>query len=371
MRRKIALILAVLTAAAMMLTACNPGTEETTSGTSSTASTANEGGSSSEEVNQDPVTITMVGEGELVTTLMGEKMKEYFPYITVEFYHPDGTGWVSNDMLITWAAAGTLPDIVTLQNPDVIYSNDLVIDLKPYFDADPDNVNYYQDIVQYSIINDTMMMLPYQKGTVATWAEASYWSQWDLNNEMYPGFEWDFYPIPVAEEGAVSRPCLIPDNYAITKSCQNVEAAYEVLKFFTYSKDGFNARYDIWKNYDPAALKEKYPEMAEVEGTIPDTMSFNLSPVDDQEVRDKWAELYNPKPGLKYIIDNMSTSKPYADGFKVIPGWEEVMTNTVLPAVTEQVISGEKTAAELAATLEEQVNAMQAEVMASMEQATS
>ena len=163
-------------------------------------------------------------------------------------------------------------------------------------------------------------------------------------------------------------PCIITDNYAVTRACKNPDAAYEVLKYFTYSEDGFNARCDIWKNYDAAAMKTKYPKMAEVEGTIPDTLSFGLSPIDKDEVRAKWYELYNPKPGLKHIIDTLSTSNPYVDGFKVIPGWNEVAIGIIEDAVKKQIFTGEKSAADIAAELEKKANDKQAEIYKAMEQ---
>lgn len=495
MRKKLALLLAALMASSTMLMACG----DTTQGSSGTGSTA--AGTSDE---QEPVTITMAGESRIVTTLMAEKFNEQNPNITIEYKHPDGSGWISNEMLLKWAAAGDLPDIFYLQNPGVLVQNDLMLDLKPYYDADPDNQLFYQNLVQYSMVGDQMVILPYsisfyglmvnkdliaannlevpdydwtidelvtiaqgltrpgsqlglydvtfwsslipqydtslehagynraentwdlgeawqtsvqicadlvvnnytaaerlnripqgedgnwddwyaasreicgvddpwilwQQGGVGIWGEGSYWSNWDQNNDLYPGFDWDFYPIPVAEEGNISRPTIITDSYAISKNCENPDAAYEVLKFFTYSKEGFDARCEIWEEYDAEALKAEYPEMAEA-GEILDTMSFNLSPVDDQEVRDKWCELYNAKPGLRYIIDNMAESNPFIDGFKLIPGWQEVYTDIIEPALKESVWTGEKTAADVAAELQDRVNTVQQEVFAAMEDTAS
>ncbi|HJD23149.1 MAG TPA: extracellular solute-binding protein [Firmicutes bacterium] len=489
--RVLALLSAMLMLTTLLLTSCSGGTEESSGGTSS--------GSSGSGDDAEPVTIRMAGEGQLLVTLLGKKYTELHPNVTIEYYNPDGQGYVNNEMLIAWSAAGTLPDIVNIDNPEIAYQNDILVDLTDYFNNDPDKDLLYEDIVQYCTTNDQLLMIPYQlwfstvmvnqtlieennldvpdydwtvdefvnivkkltvppemlgtydgglwkylipnydpelesggyrrsdqswvigeafqasvdvmadlvlndytayerlnatdnsdgtwanwyalsneiigvddpwtawqQGTVATWFESTYWSNWDVGNDIYGGQEWDCYPIPVWNEGDTPRIAVINDNYAITRGCENPDVAYDVLKFFTYSKEGFDARMDIWENYDAEALKAEYPEMAEA-NLISDFFSMGLSPIDDQEVRDKWAEMYNAKPGIVYMIDHLADSNMYMDGGKTIPGFSSVFNDILSDAVNNQIFTGEKTAADLLTDLQSRADAAQAEILASLQ----
>ena len=67
----------------------------------------------------------------------------------------------------------------------------------------------------------------------------------------------------------------------------------------------------------------------------------------------------------------MAESNPFIDGFKLIPGWQEVYTDIIEPALKESVWTGEKTAADVAAELQDRVNTVQQEVFAAMEDTAS
>ncbi len=202
-------------------------------------------------------------------------------------------------------------------------------------------------------------------GNMATYLWPTYWGTYEDYGE-YAGFDYDFYPIPVEKAGDVSRTPIVTDSYGITTACENVEQAYEVLKFFTYSEEGFATKLDAVESFDQAALIEKYPEINEAQ-PIPERWWYPLSPVDDQDLRDRWAEIHDPLPGVKTMADNLSASNPYIEGFKVIPGWNEVVGAIIDPVVNGQVLTGEKTAADVAAELQTAANAKQAEVFDSLE----
>lgn len=487
--RVLAMMSAVLMLTTLLLTGCGGNnTDNSKTETSSNASGA----------NADPVTIRIAGEGQLLVTLLGKKYTELHPNVTIEYYNPDGQGYVNNEMLIKWSAAGTLPDIVNIDNPEIAYQNDILVDLTNYFNNDPDKALLYEDIVKYCTTNDQLLMIPYQlffstvmvnktlieennldvpeydwtvdefvnivkkltvppqmlgtydgglwrylipnydptlevsgyrrsdkswvvgeafqaavdvmadlvlndytayerlnatdnsdgtwanwyalsneiigvddpwtawqQGTVATWFESTYWSTWDVGNEIYGGQEWDCYPIPVWKEGDTPRIAVINDNYAITRGCKNPDVAYDVLKFFTYSKEGFNARMNIWENYDAEALKTEYPEMAE-NNLISDFFSMGLSPIDDQGVRDKWAEMYKAKDGIKYMINHLADSNMYLDGGKSVPGFSSVANDILADAVSNQVFTGQKSAADLLTDLQSRADAAQKEILDSL-----
>ena len=188
MKKNLAFLVALAMGLSLFFSACQGGTSDNGANTGTGAgSTAADTNAPAETASGEPVTITMVGEGELVTQLMGEKFTEKFPNIKVEYKHPDGTGWVSNEALVKWAAAGVLPDIVTLENPDIVYQNNLVIDLKPYFDKDPESANYYQSVIEYSLVNDKMLMIPYQLNFYGVMVNKSLISS---NNIPVPDYDW-------------------------------------------------------------------------------------------------------------------------------------------------------------------------------------
>lgn len=151
--RVLAMMSAVLMLTTLLLTGCGGNnTDNSKTETSSNASGA----------NADPVTIRIAGEGQLLVTLLGKKYTELHPNVTIEYYNPDGQGYVNNEMLIKWSAAGTLPDIVNIDNPEIAYQNDILVDLTNYFNNDPDKALLYEDIVKYCTTNDQLLMIPYQ-----------------------------------------------------------------------------------------------------------------------------------------------------------------------------------------------------------------
>ncbi|MHB1453472.1 MAG: ABC transporter substrate-binding protein [Saccharofermentanales bacterium] len=484
MKKTIALILVVFMVATAMLAGC----------ASSATPTAGPTAVPTAEPTLAPATITINSWGMLTVQIMKEGLQNIFPQITIEYSAPATEKW-GNEALLEWAAAGVLPDIVMVSNPDIVIQNDLVIDLKPYFDADPDNVNLYPGMAECATVNGKMIMLPesmyfygvmvnkdlvaeqglevpdygwtideyvnivkecnkpgeilgandsliwpflvpnlnpdveiggYNRatkqweldeswikavdtiaelaldgytgadrlaglevgsdafkakskeicgyddpwyaclaGNMATYLWPTYWGTYADYGE-YAGFDYDLYPIPVAKKGDVSRTPIVTDSYGITTACENPAQAYEVIKYFTYSKEGFITKMDAVENFDQAALKAKYPEIDTAQ-PIPEKWWYPLSPVDDQVLRDRWAEIHKPLPGVKYLVDNLNESNPYIEGFKVIPGWTEVSGAIIEPAVNSQIFTGEKTAADLAAELQTAANTKQAEVFASLD----
>jgi multiple sugar transport system substrate-binding protein len=482
MKKTIALVLVVFVMVSAMLAGCKPATTSTPTAEPTA------------EPTLAPATITINSWGMLTVQIMKEGLQKIFPQINIEYSAPATEQW-GNEALLEWAAAGVLPDIVMVSNPDIVIQNDLVIDLKPYFDADVDKPDLYAGMAENATVNGKMIMLPesmyfygvmvnkdliadqglevpdygwtideyvnivkecsspgellgandsliwpflvpnfnpnveaagynrstkqwefdeswikavdtiaelaldgytaYDRlaefemygddwkakskeicgyddpwyaclaGNMATYLWPTYWGTYEDYGE-YAGFDYDFYPIPVEKEGDVSRTAIVTDSYGITTACKNPAQAYEVIKFFTYSKDGFTTKLDAVESFDQAALKAKYPEIDAAQ-PIPEKWWYPLSPVNDQALRDRWAEIHKPLPGIKNMVDNLNDSNPYIEGFKVIPGWNEVIGGIVDPAVNGQVFTGEKTAADIAAELQTAANAKQAEVFASFD----
>ena len=122
---------------------------------------------------------------------------------------------------------------------------------------------------------------------------------------------------------------------------------------------------NIWENYDAEALKAEYPEMAE-NNLISDFFSMGLSPIDDQGVRDKWAEMYKAKDGIKYMINHLADSNMYLDGGKSVPGFSSVANDILADAVSNQVFTGQKSAADLLTDLQSRADAAQKEILDSL-----
>lgn len=81
---------------------------------------------------------------------------------------------------------------------------------------------------------------PRYTGHVAIWREAS----WSVKNYLDSfEFEYDVYPAP-SGVGMGNT-----DIAGVSASCKNKAAAYQLLKWMSYSEDGVASRYDIYANY--------------------------------------------------------------------------------------------------------------------------
>jgi len=202
----------------------------------------------------------------------------------------------------------------------------------------------------------------YMKGHLASWFDFS-WALGFDQDPAFGGFEWDFYPFPAMNEGDVSRPGIVSDSLAISANTENPEAAFRFVRYLSYDPQAYDDRIEIVENYSKEAALEKYPHITQ--DRLWDTLSFNHIPaVNDQSVRDRWADYNNVKPGVRFILNNLHTG--YVDGFKFVPDFDRVYHHTVEKAVREQFFTGQKTAADLADELERIANDMTQEAIKSM-----
>ncbi|MFA7076480.1 MAG: extracellular solute-binding protein [Candidatus Izemoplasmatales bacterium] len=81
---------------------------------------------------------------------------------------------------------------------------------------------------------------PTYNGKVALWREAS-WSVKDHFTEML--FNWDIYPGPNGITGGNT------DIAGISSTSEHKEAAYQLLKWMSYSKEGLLTRYQLFEDY--------------------------------------------------------------------------------------------------------------------------
>ncbi len=81
---------------------------------------------------------------------------------------------------------------------------------------------------------------PTYNGKVALWREAS-WSVKNHFEEML--FNWDVYPGPNGITGGNT------DIAGVSSTCEHQAAAYQLLKWMSYSKEGLLTRYQLFEDY--------------------------------------------------------------------------------------------------------------------------
>ena len=81
---------------------------------------------------------------------------------------------------------------------------------------------------------------PRYAGHVAIWREPS-WSFKDHMDDLI--FDWDIYPGPSGVSGGNT------DIAGVSSLCENKAAAYQLLKWMSFGKDGMVARYSLYEEY--------------------------------------------------------------------------------------------------------------------------
>lgn len=195
---------------------------------------------------------------------------------------------------------------------------------------------------------------PWPLGRVAFQEDFSWTLRFDKTDPAYTGFEWDYYPFPSSGEGDVSRPGLSVDYYGITTSCENPDAAWELIRYMSYDLEGFRDKVDIINNYDKAATAEKYPEIA---ADLPDAIeSLSLPPINDPEAIELWKSMdVGYKPGIDYMLENFG--RGYVDCWRIVPEYSNTWETLVTNQVTQNILyTGSQTAADIAQTLQDTIN---------------
>lgn len=208
---------------------------------------------------------------------------------------------------------------------------------------------------------------PWVAGRAATWWDFSWGMNFDVKNkDIYTGFEWDFFPLPTGDRNTVSRPAIVMDSIGITTAAADPEAAWEFVKWLTYDIDGINARFDFVENWNREEALKRWPGWPESQ--YPEVFEFTqIPPTTHPEVVERWVELNNARPGLRFIISNMDTG--YIDGFKVVPGFSAYNgpePTTIEKTWLNQVRTGQRTSADIVDEVETIANRNIAEVFASL-----
>ena len=139
---------------------------------------------------------------------------------------------------------------------------------------------------------------------VGTWELADAQERWSDKN-------WTYWTIPQSPDGVGVMPYHV-DHCFMTSSCENTKAAWQVLRFITYSTEGNLARLSMYDEKNDGKYmtinKLYYPT--------------NTNP----KVAEKFESLPSVQDVDKYLFENINNCKRF-DLLKIVPSWTDVTSN--------------------------------------------
>ncbi len=173
---------------------------------------------------------------------------------------------------------------------------------------------------------------------------------WDSTQKKYETSE--FYPCP-QDASTPGRINLHVDHCFMTTAVanENKEAAFQVLRYITYSTEGNLARLSMYTEENEGAyslINDKYYPIV----TTP-------------EVIEKFKELPSVKEVDIYLIENIKNGYR-ADPWKIVPDWYKLRDN-YLKDGSNNVINGTADASATCKSMENKVNAAMSDAWASFE----
>lgn len=167
----------------------------------------------------------------------------------------------------------------------------------------------------------------------------STWSYYTYKNY---DFAWDFYPIPFTEEVGY-RSQAHNDVMMMTAATQHPEAAFQLLKFLTYGKDGCITRMNrAAEKGDLFIPTTRHPE------AVAAFKALDYVPA-----------------GVMYMYDNMDKSI-HGDHYRYVPDFNTA-TGSMQGDERQAIYDGKVEAAAVAAELESKINAWLADSAATFE----
>ena len=159
---------------------------------------------------------------------------------------------------------------------------------------------------------------------------------WDVSWLKDLSFEWTLWPWPQGDNAEGHLPMHVNNSWVVS-STKNPEAAFEVARYFTYSKEGNLERISMYEtgDTDDYTLNEK----------------FYIPTTNHPEVAERFKALENVSEGIAYMYDNENNSFR-ADLSKIVPGWDQVNSEYLSPRGNE-VRDGIEDAAAVAAELDD------------------
>lgn len=159
---------------------------------------------------------------------------------------------------------------------------------------------------------------------------------WDVTWLKELPFEWELLPFPQGDDAKGHLPMHVDGSW-VTSTAQNVEAAYEFVRYVTFSKEGNLERIGMYEtgDTDEYTLNE----------------AFYIPTTNQPEVAERFKGLENVTPGIAYMYDNMNNSFR-ADLGKFVPGYVQIGDEYLGPRGNE-VRDGITDAASVAAELDD------------------
>ncbi|MBD5102031.1 MAG: extracellular solute-binding protein [Subdoligranulum sp.] len=152
------------------------------------------------------------------------------------------------------------------------------------------------------------------------------------------GINWDYYPIPCASPESAKQ--IIHADYGMMLStAKDPEAAFQLLKFFTYGRDGLLVRMALQdENANGLYANNRF--------TVPASAHPDVAAMFENTV--------NTPDGVKYMYAHMDSAVK-GDYSKVLPDYWKIVNDNIYQA-TERIKAGED-AASVCRETEEKVNA--------------
>ena len=150
---------------------------------------------------------------------------------------------------------------------------------------------------------------PTYNGKVALWSEAS-WSVKNHFDQML--FNWDVYPGPNGVTGGNT------DIAGISSSCEHPQAAYQLMKWMSFSQEGLLTRYQLFEDFSDqvfiSANNYGYP-----------VVDYGIN---SQGVNEIWEEIPYGKTAPGFVspefIESLKNGAYWIN--KETPGWDEAYT---------------------------------------------
>ena len=176
------------------------------------------------------------------------------------------------------------------------------------------------------------LYMAFKLGLTLTEPERSTWDAWLVDLP----FDWELWTFPQGNGNKGRFPMHVDCNFMTTAvTAENVDAAFQVLRYTSYSVEGNLARQSMWDEEN----KGKYE--LNLDYTIPATLH--------PKVAEKFKSNPHVTEPIAYMYDCIPISER-ADVAKIVPGWDAVNNEYILEkrnAVTDGLSTAEAAAAEV------------------------
>ena len=155
---------------------------------------------------------------------------------------------------------------------------------------------------------------PFYNGLTLSMLETGTWSRRSLSENC--SFDWELWPVPQNEESLGRLPMHVDHSFMCSTS-SNPDAAFQVLRYITYSTEGNIARLSVYDENNEGKYSLNSPYF------IPATLN--------EKVAEKFESLPDVDEAAIYMYKNIPNSFR-ADPKKIVPGWTNVDETVIRPS---------------------------------------